>query len=49
MIDYETSKLRSQLAVLKDVLEVYPTATVDSAIRQISDRLKVLQEQQGKE
>lgn len=40
MTDYELNKLRAQVAVLKDVAEVYPTATIDGAIRQIESRIK---------
>lgn len=39
MTDYELHKLKAQVAVLKDVAEVYPTATIDSAIRQIESRI----------
>ena len=38
--DYEYHKLKSQLAILKDVVTVYPTASLPNAIQQIESRLK---------
>ena len=45
MIDYVVSKLRSQAAVLKDVLQEYPYSTVSSAIGQIESRIKEIEKQ----
>lgn len=41
--DYEYHKLKSQLAVLKDVVEIYPTASLPNAIQQISERIKEIE------
>jgi hypothetical protein len=43
MMDWEYHKLKAQVAVLKDVLETYPTATISCAIRQIESRIKYLE------
>ena len=47
-MDYELHKLKAQVAVLKDVAEVYPTSSIGNCITQIEARIKEL-EQQNKE
>lgn len=42
-MDYEYHKLKSQLAILKDVAEDYPTASLPNAIQQISARIKEIE------
>ena len=42
-MDYQLNKLRAQVAVLKDVLVGYPTATIESAIRQMEARIKEIE------
>jgi hypothetical protein len=39
-MDYEYHKLKSQLAILKDVAKDYPTASLPNAIQQIESRIK---------
>ena len=39
-MDYELHKLKAQVAVLKDVEQVYPTATISNAISQMQARIK---------
>ena len=39
-MDYELHKLKAQIAVLKDVAEVYPTCTIGNCITQIEARIK---------
>lgn len=46
-MDYEYHKLRAQLSVLKDVIEVYPTCSIDNIIAQISARIKELEKKNG--
>jgi hypothetical protein len=43
MTDYELCKLRAQLAVLKDVAEVYPTSSIGNCITQIEARIKEIE------
>ena len=45
MVDYELHKLRAQVAVLKDVAEVYPTSTIGNCITQIESRIKEIEKQ----
>ena len=40
---YLYHRLRSQVSVLRDVLEEYPTASVCNAIKQIESRIKELE------
>ena len=44
-MDYELHKLKAQVAVLKDVAEVYPTSTIDNCITQIESRVKEIEKQ----
>ena len=44
-MDYQLHKLKAQVAVLKDVLIEYPTATIENAIKQIESRIKHLESQ----
>lgn len=39
-MDYVYHKLKAQMAILKDVLEEYPTSTIGNAIKQIESRIK---------
>lgn len=43
-MDWELHKLRAQLAVLKDVAEIYPTSSISNCITQISSRIKHIEE-----
>lgn len=45
MMDYELHKLRAQVAVLKDVAEVYPTSSIGNCITQIESRIKEIEKQ----
>lgn len=45
MMDYELHKLRAQVAVLKDVAEVYPTSSIGNCITQIASRIKEIEKQ----
>lgn len=42
-MDYELHKLKAQIAVLKDVAEVYPTCTIGNCITQIESRIKEIE------
>lgn len=42
-MDYELHKLKAQVAVLKDVEQVYPKATISNAISQIQARIKEIE------
>jgi hypothetical protein len=42
-MDYELHKLKAQVAVLKDVEQVYPTATISNAISQMQSRIKEIE------
>ena len=44
-MDYELHKLKAQVAVLKDVEQVYPTATLSGAISQMLARIKEIESQ----
>ena len=44
-MDYELHKLTAQAAVLKDVLDDYPTATISCALKQIESRIKEIKSQ----
>ena len=44
-MDYEFHKLKAQVAVLKDVEQVYPKATISNAISQIQARIKEIEKQ----
>ena len=44
-MDWELHKLKAQVAVLKDVLETYPTATISNAISQIQARINEIEKQ----
>lgn len=39
-MDYEYHKLKSQLAILRDVVKDYPTTSLPNAIQQIEARIK---------
>lgn len=39
-MDWVLHKLRAQVAVLKDVERVYPTASIPNAVTQIEARIK---------
>jgi hypothetical protein len=43
-MDWELHKLKAQLAVLKDVAEVYKTSSISNCITQISSRIKHIEE-----
>ena len=45
MTDYELHKLKAQVAVLKDVEQVYPTATISNAISQMQSRIEEIESQ----
>ena len=45
MLDYEYHRLKSQLAILRDVEKDYPTASLPNAIRQIDARIKHIESQ----
>ena len=45
MVDYELHKMRAQVAVLKDVAEIYPTSTIGNCITQIESRIKEIESQ----
>jgi hypothetical protein len=42
-MDYELHKLKAQVAVLRDVEQVYPKATISNAISQIQSRIKEIE------
>lgn len=44
-MDWELHRLRAQLAILKDVEKVYPTASIPNAISQIQARIKEIESQ----
>jgi len=44
-MDYELHKLKAQVAVLKDVEQVYPTSTISNAISQMQARIKEIEKQ----
>ena len=44
-MDYELHKLKAQVAVLKDVAEVYPTCTIGNCITQIEARINEIEKQ----
>lgn len=44
-MDYELHKLKAQVAVLKDVAEVYPTSTICNCITQLESRIKEIEKQ----
>ena len=44
-MEYELHKLKAQIAVLKDVEQVYPTATISNAISQMQSRIKEIESQ----
>ena len=44
-MDYELHKLKAQVAVLKDVAEIYPTSTIGNCITQIEARIKEIEKQ----
>ena len=44
-MDYELHKLRAQVAVLRDVEQVYPKATISNAISQMQARIKEIESQ----
>ena len=44
-MDYELHKLKTQVAVLKDVAEGYPTSTIGNCITQIESRIKEIEKQ----
>lgn len=48
-MDYEYHKIKSQIAVLKDVAKDYPTSSIVNAITQLEARLKAIEERQSKE
>jgi hypothetical protein len=45
MDGYELHKLKAQVAVLKDVEKIYPSATIDNCITQIESRIKEIESQ----
>lgn len=44
-MDYELHKLKAQVAVLKDVAEVYPTSSIGNCITQLESRIKEIEKQ----
>lgn len=44
-MEYELNKLKAQVAVLKDVEQIYPKATISNAISQIQARIKEIESQ----
>ena len=44
-MDYELHKLKAQVAVLKDVGQVYPTSTIGNCITQLESRIKEIEKQ----
>ena len=44
-MEYELHKLKAQVAVLKDVEQVYPRATISNAISQMQARIKEIESQ----
>lgn len=43
-MEYEYHRLKAQLAILKDVMQEYPTATIANAAQQIQARIKCIEE-----
>lgn len=43
VMDYELSKLRAQVAVLKDIERDYPSSSIDNCISQIEARIKQIE------
>lgn len=48
-MDYEYHKLKAQIAILKDVIETYPTSSVANVIQQLESRLKHIEEHRNNE
>lgn len=44
-MNWELHKLVAQLAVLKDVEQIYPTSSIPCAIKQIQARIKFIESQ----
>lgn len=44
-MDYELHKLRTQVAVLKDVEKVYPKCSIGNCITQLESRIKEMEKQ----
>lgn len=44
-MNYELHKLKAQVAVLKDVVKVYPTSTIGNCITQIESRINEIESQ----
>ena len=44
-MEYKLHKLKAQVAVLKDVEQIYPKATISNAISQIQARIKEIESQ----
>lgn len=44
-MDYELHKLNAQIAVLRDVEQVYPKATISNAISQMQARINEIEKQ----
>ena len=44
-MDWELHRLRAQLAILKDVEKVYPTASIPNAVTQIEAIIKEIESQ----
>lgn len=42
-MDYELSKLRAQVAVLKDIERDYPSSSIENCISQIEARIKQIE------
>ena len=48
-MDYEYHKIKSQIAVLKDVAKDYPTSSIGNAMTQIEARIKLYEAKQEPE
>lgn len=44
-MDYQLSRLKAQIAVLKDVATEYPNASISNAIVQIQSRINEIESQ----
>ena len=49
MTEYERTRLRAQLSVLKDIVQTYPHRTIENIIQNIESRIKAIEEHERRE
>ena len=46
-MSYKTDRMKAQISVLREIMEEYPTRSIDNIIRQLESRVKYIEENES--